>query len=306
MFISYSHLDEARLDRLHKHLMPLRRDGLLSDWFDQEIKAGEKFDDKISDALAKADIFLACVSADYIASSYCYEKELKEALTLAGAGKLSIVPIIFEPCEWQQTPLGQFKAVPKDGKAISLFTNQDVALLDVVLELRRLLGAKKEASRNSSTAVSESSVPSPSRYRVRREFDELDKRDFVEKSFGEMYEFFAASVNEINSLPEIEAQLSERSQEHFSCTIINRGVKRGFETINIRKGGSWGAIDILFGEDNRRGSSNGGFGIEANEYELYLTSTLLSYSSRKEQLDARSAAKLLWDDLLSKVGITYA
>lgn len=39
-FISYSHVDTLALERLTKHLAMLRRDRIISEWFDQRITAG--------------------------------------------------------------------------------------------------------------------------------------------------------------------------------------------------------------------------------------------------------------------------
>jgi hypothetical protein len=141
---------------------------------------------------------------------------------------------------------------------------------------------------------------------VRREFDALAKRDFAEVAFNEIYKFFEASVAELSAIPELEGRLSPLSGEHFSCTVINRGISRGYETLHVRLGGSWGAIDILYGDTNSRNTSNGGFGVEADEYQLSLTATLFSHrSGGKERISPREAAQMLWDDLISKVGIDY-
>ena len=56
-FISYSHRDEAKLERLHKHLVMLRRDGGISDWVDREIKPGEPIDRAISKELDPCQLF---------------------------------------------------------------------------------------------------------------------------------------------------------------------------------------------------------------------------------------------------------
>jgi isopentenyldiphosphate isomerase len=79
------------------------------------------------------------------------------------------------------------------------------------------------------------------------------------------------------------------------------------ETVHVRKGGSWGAIDILFGENNRLGTSNGGFSVIADDYQLHLSPAMFHFGSEEKQMvTAREAAKMVWDDLLSKVGIDYA
>ncbi|MXP11117.1 toll/interleukin-1 receptor domain-containing protein [Pseudoblastomonas halimionae] len=307
-FISYSHVDQSHIDRLSKHLAQLERDGTLSGWFDREIHAGGNLDDEISKQLLSSSIFLACASPDYIASNYCYDRELEIALEREQAGNLTIVPVVLEPCEWLQTPLSKFKAAPKDGKPISEFTNPNVAFLDVATEIRRLCQHGSDVKEfKSASPTSEPDDPrGGSRYRVQREFDELHKRDFVERSYDEILSFFESSVGEIQSVADVEARLHKTSDAHFSCTVINRGISRGFETLHVRRGGSFGAIDILYGEGNRANTSNGGFAVVADDYQLYLNSMLFHFSGEEKKMTPREAAQMLWDDLLSKVGIGYA
>jgi hypothetical protein len=137
-FISYSHRDEKALERLHTHLATLRREKTIMAWYDREILAGDEIDHEISSNLRESEIFLALVSPDFLASNYCYEREMARALERHAEGTLRVVPIILEPCDWKSTPLGKLKALPKDGKAISTWKNENVAYLDVVTELRRI------------------------------------------------------------------------------------------------------------------------------------------------------------------------
>lgn len=117
-FISYSHRDEKPLDRLHTHLAMLRREGMISAWYDREILAGDDVDQEVGSNLDGSDIFLALVSPDFLASDYCYEREMTEALKRHEDGSIRIIPIILEPCDWKSSPLGKLKALPKDGKPI--------------------------------------------------------------------------------------------------------------------------------------------------------------------------------------------
>jgi hypothetical protein len=307
LFISYSHVDEGLIDRLHKHLAQLQREGSVSGWYDRDIRAGGRLGDEITQELGHADLFIACVSPDYLASNYCYEQELTTALERERAGSLIIVPVILEPSDWLSTPLARFKALPNDGKPVAEFTNPNVAFMQVVNELRRLIAPLPIETKSSGVAPLLEAAPSPpSRYRVRREFDALAKRDFAEVAFQEIYKFFEASVAELSALPDLEGRLSAIGDNHFTCTIINRGISRGYETLHVRRGGSWGAIDILYGDTNSRNTSNGGFGVEADDYQLFLTSTLFSHrGGGKERISPREAAQMLWDDLISRVGIDY-
>lgn len=309
LFISYSHADDALLERLHKHLAQLQRDGSLSGWYDRDIQAGSRLDEEIEGELSKADIFLACVSPDYIASNYCYDRELQNALERESEGNLAVVPVIFEPCEWLETPLQKFKAVPRDGKAVSEHTNPNVALLDVATELRKLAVSLTGAVETKAIPAGYpliSAKDASSRYRIKREHDELHKRDFIEAAFNEIYKFFESSVSEISAVPDIEARLTPVNGDRFSCTVINRGLRRGFETLHVRRGGSWGAIDILYGEQYSTNTSNGGFSVDADEYQLHLRPSMFNLSQMDKRVTAREAAQMLWDDLLKKVGIDYA
>jgi hypothetical protein len=131
-FISYSHQDIQMLDMLHKHLTQLERDKIITAWTDQEILAGQNLNQNISSALSNSKLFIALLSPDYIASSYCYEKEFKKALEMQEQGTIIIIPVIVEPCDWRSTPFKEFKALPKDGKAVTAWENKNTAFLDII------------------------------------------------------------------------------------------------------------------------------------------------------------------------------
>ena len=140
-FISYSHRDEARRERLNTHLAVLRREGRVEEWFDRKILAGGGIDPEIDERIEWCDLFLPLVSPDFLASDYCYEREMTIALERHDANEARVVPIIVEPCDWKNTPLGRLKAVPCDGHPIALWDNENDAYLDVVKELRRIVTA---------------------------------------------------------------------------------------------------------------------------------------------------------------------
>lgn len=152
-FISYSHDDAKFLAQLHKHLASLRRQKLLEIWTDREIHAGAIIDNEIAAAMEDADLFLLLVSSSFIDSQYCYEKEFRAALEKQRAGKAAIVPIIVRPCDWHIPELRQFKALPKDGRAVdsSHWKNADEAFEDIAKGLRSFL--EKPGNENNSMPV---------------------------------------------------------------------------------------------------------------------------------------------------------
>ena len=80
VFISYSHKDAGALDRLHTHLAMLHRDGQIEAWYDREILAGADVDQEIIERLEASELILLLVSPDFLASDYCYEREMTRAL----------------------------------------------------------------------------------------------------------------------------------------------------------------------------------------------------------------------------------
>jgi internalin A len=73
---------------------------------------------KIDNNLEEADIILLLVSADFIASDYCYDIEMKRALERHESGEARVIPIIVRDVSWQSAPFGKLQALPINGKAV--------------------------------------------------------------------------------------------------------------------------------------------------------------------------------------------
>lgn len=146
IFYSYSHKDERHRERLETQLRLLRREGVIRDWHDRMIGAGDEWRESISDELSTADVILVLVSPDLLASDFAYEEELLRALERHARGQAKVVPIIVRPVGWLTTPLGKLQALPKDGKPITRWSNRDSAWHDVGLRLSRLINQLRDDS----------------------------------------------------------------------------------------------------------------------------------------------------------------
>lgn len=119
VFISHSHEDRGHLKRLHIHLKPLEKKGLVDIWDDTKIKTGQKWQEQIETALSKAAIAILIVSADFLASDFIVENELPPILKKAEIEGTRIVPIIIKPCRFsREEHLSQFQALNAPDKPL--------------------------------------------------------------------------------------------------------------------------------------------------------------------------------------------
>ena len=118
IFFCYAHEDEGLLNKLKRHIWPLRRQGLIDVWHDRDISAGTEWEQEISQHLNTAQIILLLVSPDFLYSEYCYGVEMKQAIERHQRGEAQVIPIIIRPVYWQGI-LGLLQALPKDGLPIT-------------------------------------------------------------------------------------------------------------------------------------------------------------------------------------------
>ena len=118
-FVSYSHKDETLRAELETHLKLLSRQGALDLWTDRRIAAGDEWKGEIDENLERADLVLLLVSPDFVASDYCYDKEMRRALERHEEGSARVVPIIVRDVDWQPAEFAKLHALPRDGKAVA-------------------------------------------------------------------------------------------------------------------------------------------------------------------------------------------
>ncbi len=80
---------------------------------------------RISDHLETADVVLLLVSADFLASDYCYQTELTRALERHRAGSARVVPIVLRLCDWQSAAFGELQALPRDARPVAAWDEED-------------------------------------------------------------------------------------------------------------------------------------------------------------------------------------
>jgi len=156
VFISYSHQDEGLREALNRHLRTLVHACFITTWHDRRINLGEEWDQAIDKHLDSADIILLLTSSDFIASDYCYEKEIRRAMVRHDADEARVIPVILRACGWQVAPFGRLQALPTDGIPVMQWPDRDAAFLDIhngiqrVVEEIRMKRVEKERTEKPS------------------------------------------------------------------------------------------------------------------------------------------------------------
>ncbi len=137
LFISYTHKDDRLRKELETHLSALRRQGIVASWCDRRIEAGSEWAGQIHDKLNTAQVILLMISADFIASDYCNDVELKRAMERHNNSEAKVIPIFVRPCDWKGMPFGKLQGVPSDAKPVASYSSRDKAWTEVAQAIRR-------------------------------------------------------------------------------------------------------------------------------------------------------------------------
>jgi hypothetical protein len=155
VFYSFAEIDAPLLEQLEHHLSLLRHEGYISTWHHRQIPAGGDLQEELDVHLNTASLILLLISSDFLASNYCYKREMQQALQRHETHQARVAPIIVRPVDWQSAPFGDLQALPTAGKAITSWSNQDEAWVDVARGIREILEARLASEETRGTRVSE-------------------------------------------------------------------------------------------------------------------------------------------------------
>jgi hypothetical protein len=146
IFYSYAHEDEELRDKLETHLAPLKQQKYITSWHDRRIPLGGlPAQQVIDEQLMAAHIILLLISADFLASDYCYGIEMPKALSRHRNGDAYVIPVLLRPVDWQGAPFEDLRYLPRDGRPITVWENVDVAFYDVATGIRIVLEHLQDA-----------------------------------------------------------------------------------------------------------------------------------------------------------------
>ena len=150
--------------------------------------------------------------------------------------------------------------------------------------------------------------PATTRYRAKRQFDQIDKSDFRDTAFLTMKDYFRRATMEIDSIDGLRSRFVDRGANSFGATIVNGGHRSGTAHITVHCRNShiaMGDIYYSFSENAGDNTANGGFNVSADNYEQFLIQTMNMFGKADERLKPDRAAEVLWNEFIGNAGVTY-
>lgn len=312
LVFSYSHADEALRNELEKHLSPLKRMGKITTWHDRRIVPGQEFENQIDHYFSQADIILLLISSDFIASDYCYQVEMTNALERHKRGEAVVIPVILRECAWHQLPFGSIMAATIDGKPITRFASHDEGYVQVVDAVSRAIAhmevKKPQQNVHTASPVLASpmlqakdtvSTPRSSNLSLPKSFTDLDKDRARREGFEYVARYFENSLEELKKRHVgLDVDFHRPDADSFICAVYHNGSKMG--QCGIWRGNQHhGMGDICYSQDNVvRNSFNESLSLADNGQTLGFRPLMGGFSSRnsrEELLTNDGMSEHLWE-----------
>ena len=311
VFFSYSHADEDLRNELEKHLAGLLRQGVITAWHDRRIGPGEELHGHIHEQLNTADIVLLLVSADFLASDYCYDVEMMRAMERHERGEARVIPVILRACDWHGAPFGTLMAVPPDGKPVVRHATLDDGFLEVAKAIRKVAGSahpRAPAARASEPApgLDRPAPPGPrsSNLRVRGEFTDRDRHAFLTDSFEYVARYFENSVSEIQARNDrVETDFRRIDANRFEARAFVGGEERAL--CGIWLSGTHGTDGLYFSFNGAAdGSYNEWMSVSDDGYALFLKPLGMAHYHAQRvdpSLTKEGAAEYFWSLFVNRL-----
>lgn len=311
LVFSYSHVDEALRNELEKHLSPLKRMGKITTWHDRRIDPGLEFEHQIDHYFSEADIILLLISSDFIASDYCYQVEMTNAMERHKRGEAVVIPVISRECAWHQLPFGSIMAATIDGKPITKFASHDEGYVQVFDAVSRAIASMEAKKPQQSVHVSSPApgnpvyqatetvfTPRSSNLSLPKTFTDLDKDRARREGFEYVARYFENSLDELKKRHAgLDVDFHLLDANSFTCAVYINGSKVG--QCGIWRGTQHhGMGDICYSQENVvRNSYNESLTLVDNDQTLGFRALMGGFSSgasREALLTNEGMSEHLW------------
>ncbi|MDU7492653.1 MULTISPECIES: toll/interleukin-1 receptor domain-containing protein [Providencia] len=291
--------------------------GKITTWHDRRIVPGQEFEHQIDKYFSEADIILLLVSSDFIASDYCYQIEMRNALERHHCGEAVVIPVILRECAWHELPFGSIMAATIDGKPITKFATHDEGYVQVVSAVSRAIAEmekeKPQLSKNiHSFAHSDPQTidtiftPRSSNLSLPKKFTDLDKDRARREGFEYVAKYFENTLTELTKRhSEVEVEFHQPDANSFTCSVYINGQKSGQCGIWRASSHNFGIGDICFSYDGvTLNSFNDSLSVNDNGQTLGFYSLMGGYG-KNELLTNEGMAEYLWDKFFTPIQQRY-
>ncbi|MGH9619389.1 MAG: toll/interleukin-1 receptor domain-containing protein [Bryobacteraceae bacterium] len=133
-------------DELDAHLSALKHSGMIEIWNDRKIGPGDEWKNQIDKRLTEANIILLLISADFLASDFCYRVETRNALDRHGRGEAIVVPVVLRDVDFRGLSIASLQMLPQDAVPVTSnkWTSRDEAWKNVAEGIRESIERLRE------------------------------------------------------------------------------------------------------------------------------------------------------------------
>ncbi|MDP3749715.1 MAG: toll/interleukin-1 receptor domain-containing protein [Phenylobacterium sp.] len=312
LFISYSHHDADLLGELRVHLRPYERNGVVEPWFDGFLIPGDDFDREVRKALAACDFIGLLVTPRFLASDYCVDVEMEDAIHRHLEGKARVVPIIAKPCAWKTTSLPKLLATPTDGLPITKWSDADEAWDIVGRDLAKAAGADVArppavpASSASRAKIVREHAPPPSQtgFSIPRSSKPTDQEidDFRHDAFERIAQIFELTLSQKGN--GVTGRFRRLDANRFTVTLYRNGSKAASCTI-FTGGDFFGSRGIAYNgkDDGATNTMSEELAVEVSEQGVGLVPHMGRAFGRSEDkpMTPDDGAALFWKLLTERL-----
>lgn len=157
----YAPEDERLYLVLEKRLKLLEQQHVIEFWSARQIPVGSSQAQVLEAQLAAADLIVYLFSMDLMASEYYADLSVGSVMERYKRGAVQIIPVILQPIpvELLSPPFTDLQLLPKGGRPVSNWRNRNLALVNIVLEIKQMAERMaKRPGRRLSAGAEEPSV----------------------------------------------------------------------------------------------------------------------------------------------------
>ena len=217
LYFCYAQSEKALRITLETHLGPLKQQGLITTWYDDEILAGAEWQPEIRFHLQTADIILLLISPNFFASDHLYQEDMSEALARHERGEALVIPILLRPVDWEATPISKLSILPSNHIPVTSWRSRDNALLDIAQSIRKAVNALRAdiVTDKQSEVINTNTFPAM----LDKQIAGLLEIDQIAPSLF-FFNMPFANVNEFYGRRQISTKLVSRAAKRASTSIV--------------------------------------------------------------------------------------